>query len=111
MPVSTPQPFFEPTGMKIGQLVRASMDQVIAFCEKSEKELLNLKSPIFSKQTFNINYPFLKKITSNAPKQDRYWKNKYLINGEYYVVTSEWYKGSLPLFKAYLAKIKRHKNG
>jgi hypothetical protein len=92
-------------GMKIGQLVRSSMNTIIAYSKKSEKELTNLKSPDYSKQTFNINYPFLKKVASNASKQERYWKDKYLINNKYYVVTSEWYKGSLPLFNAYLAKI------
>lgn len=92
-------------GMKIGQMVRASMNQIIAYCKNSEKELSNLKSEIYSKITFDINYPFLKEVNSSDPKQDRYWKDKYLINNKYYVVTSEWYKGSLPLFKAYLAKI------
>lgn len=92
-------------GIKIGQLVRASMNQIIAYCKNSEKELSNLKSETYSKTTFDINYPFFKEVNSTDPKQERYWKDKYLINDKYYVVTSEWFKGSLPLLKAYLTKI------
>ncbi len=111
LPTSIPLSTAVPAGMKIGQLVRTSMNLIIANCKNSEMLLSNLTSESYSKNTFNINYPFLKKVTSNDPKQDRYWKDKYMINNEYYVVTSEWYKGSLPLFKAYLAKISQHKKG
>jgi hypothetical protein len=92
-------------GMKIGQLVRSSMNQIISICEHSPNEIKNLESSTYSKATFNINYLFLKKVSSNAPKQEKYWKGKYKINNEYYVVTSEWYKGSIPLFEAYIAKM------
>jgi hypothetical protein len=91
--------------MKIGQMVRESMKQVVAYCKNSEQELSNLKSETYSKTTFNINYSFLREVNSTDPKQERYWKDKYLINNKYYVVTSEWFKGSLHLFKAYLTKI------
>ena len=98
-------------GMRIGELVKSSMELIVANCKKNDIELSNLKSPTYSKNTFNINYPFFKEVSSNAPKQDRYWKAKYLINNKYYVVTSEWYKGSLPLFKAYIAKISQQQKG
>ena len=97
-----PQP---PQDMKIGQLVRTSMNMIIEYCESYKNEITNLKSHIYSKQTFNIYYPFLKEVSPDAPKQNRYWKDKYLINNKHYVVTSEWFKGSLPLFKAYIVKI------
>jgi hypothetical protein len=97
--------------MKIGQLVRTNMSLIIANCKSFEQELSNLQSQTYSKNTFDINFPFLKKVSSNAPKQDRYWKDKYQIDNEYYVVTSEWYKGSIPPFKAYIDRISSHKKG
>ena len=81
------------------------MHLIIAYCESSNEELSNLKSSAYSKNTFNTNFPFLKQVSSDAPKQDRHWKQKYVINGNHYVVTSEWYKVSIPFFKAYLDKI------
>ena len=93
------------SGEKIGKLVKSSLNLIINYCEKNRNELSNLESDVYSKATFDINYPFLKKVTSDAPKQDRYWKDKYEINGQYYVVTSEWYKGSIPQFKAYMSRI------
>ncbi len=110
-PTPIPPDTVVPTGTKIGELVRNSMNLIIANCKKSEMALSDLKSKHYSKNTFNINYPFLKKVNSNDLKQKRYWKAKYMINNEDYVVTSEWYKGSLPLFEAYLAKISQQKNG
>lgn len=92
-------------GMRIGELVKSNMELIVANCKNNDMELSNLKSPTYSKNTFNINYPFFKEVSSNASKQDRYWKDKYVINNKYYVVTSEWYKGSLSLFKGYIAKI------
>ena len=113
IPASTPTPPnpVDPTDKKIGQLVKDNMDLIITNCENSKIELTNLKSKTYSKNIFDINYPFLKKVNSNAPKQDRYWKKQYLINNEYYVVTSEWYKKSIPLFQAYLTRITGKQNG
>lgn len=99
------------SGEKIGQLVKSALNLIIEYCKKFENELSNLQSNTYSKTTFDINYPFLKKVASNDPKHARYWKDKHKINGEYYVVTSEWYKGSIPSFKAYMSKILKHQNG
>lgn len=90
--------------IKISELVRNNLQLILSFCEESEKELINLKSKSYSKNTFNINYPFLKQVTRNSLKQDRYWKQIYTINNNYYVVTSEWFEPSIPLFTAYLSK-------
>jgi len=104
-----PQP---PGEVKIGQLVKSKMAIIIDYCEQlDEKEISKLESATYSKSTFNINFPFLQKVSHNAPKQDRYWKNKYQINGQYYVVTSEWFKGSIPFFTSYIAKISQHQKG
>jgi hypothetical protein len=97
--------------VKIGQLVRNNIALIITNCQKNERELSNLISETYSKNTFGINYPFFKEVGANFPKQDRYWKDKYSIISKYYVVTSEWYKGSLPLFKEYITKISQQQNG
>ncbi len=89
---------------KISDLVKRNMDFVINYCNKTD-ELSNLLLKEYSKRKFDINYPFFKRISKDAPKQDRYWKKKYMIQGGYYVATSEWFKDSIPLFKAYLKEI------
>ncbi len=113
-PDNTPAPTSIPltptlsSDIRIGQLVKSSLNLIIEYCEQSKNELSNLESATYSKLTFNINYPFLKKVAQDAPKQQRYWKGKYKISGEYYVVTSEWFKESIPLFNAYTSKISNH---
>jgi len=94
----------EKTKEKIADLVRRNMDFVIDYCNKTD-ELSNLLSKEYSKKKFNINYPFFKKVSKDTPKQDRYWKIPYVIHENYYVATSEWFKESIPLFKAYLKGI------
>lgn len=108
-PIQTVEPI--PSDMKIGELVRSSMSIISAICEHSPNEISNLESATYSKAKFDINYPFLQKVSPDAPKQDRYWKDKYKINTEYYVVTSEWFKGSIPLFKAYIERMSQDING
>ena len=100
----------QPSGeIKIGQLVKSKMNEIIEYCEQYDnEEVSRLSSANYSKSTFNINYSFLRNVNYDAPKQDRYWKDKYKINEKYYVVTSEWYKGSASFFNAYLEKISKH---
>ncbi len=62
LPTSIPFSTVVPAGVKIGQLVRTNMNLIIANCKNSEMALSNLKSESYSKNTFNINYPFLKKV-------------------------------------------------
>ena len=91
--------------IKIGELVRKHIEEIIKFCSKSDEELQNLQNKGYSKQIFKINYPFFKKTTLTEIKPRRYWKRKYKVNNEYYFVTSEWYKESINLFKEYITKI------
>ena len=96
--------------IKIGQLVKSKLKDIIAYCELHDnEEISRLESKNYSKSTFNINFPFLLQVDYDSPKQHRYWKDKHKINGRYYVVTSEWFKGSTPPFNLYLDKISRQK--
>lgn len=91
---------------KIGRLVKSYINQIVNYCENSEQELANLQSKEYSKKTFDINFPFLKKDNSiEQEEKKRYWKEKYLIRSEYYFVTSQWFAGSRSLFESYIAKI------
>jgi hypothetical protein len=93
---------YNQTEVKIGKLVQSYIYTILNL---GANEIEKLKNKGYSKRTFNINYPFLKKITANEPKQDKYWKTKYTVNNYCYVVCSEWFKSSLPFFKAYINKM------
>jgi len=97
--------------IKIGQFVKNNLNIIKSYCESNNKELSNLLSKDYSKETFGINYPFMKEVTENAPKEDRYWKNpKLKINNKYYVITSEWFDKNKQQFNNYLSKVAKIKS-
>jgi hypothetical protein len=69
-----------------------------------------LEDERYSKNTFDINFPFLKKINWGTSLSDqrkvngynRYWKDELLINGERYFVCSQWYDRNKPKFIKWL---------
>jgi hypothetical protein len=89
----------------IGKLVQSYISTILNL---GANEIEKLKNKEYSKSTFNINYPFLQKVTSNEPvsNKERYYVKQHTVNNYCYVVCSEWFKGSIPLFKAYIAKMK-----
>ncbi len=101
--------------IKIGELVKGNLPEIIDFCNVSEEEFLNLQSKEYSKMTFKISYPFLQKLALVAPKYRRkFWKEIHIINNEEYIVTSQWFDGdSRPLFLSYMTRMRSelHQNG
>lgn len=78
--------------MRIGELVRSYLFQIIEVIKVDRNDLLGkLQERDYSNQVFDINYPFLLATTSDTAREARYWEKCYEINGGIYRVTSEWY--------------------
>jgi putative AlgH/UPF0301 family transcriptional regulator len=86
--------------MKIGQLVRKTMKTIISNHDLSDEKISQLQEGKYSKNAFDINYPFLKKVLRNSPQSqqrkvngyDRYWEEAIIINGERYFICNDWYE-------------------
>ncbi len=85
---------------KIGKYVRESFSEIIASQKLTDDDIKNLMDGNWSKDTFRIGYPFLKKIQNDIPikmqikcgKYQRYWEKEFIIAGNSYLVCKEWYK-------------------
>lgn len=98
--------------MKIGQIVRNNVPAIFKYCEETEpEEFARLQDPRYSKETFDINYPFCRQVAKIAAvDRIRYWTREYVVHGVPVRVTSQWFNPptskSLPLFRRYLASKK-----
>lgn len=93
--------------IKIGKLVQTYSPIIIDYLVNNDPdELDRLRDKKYSKDAFDINYPFLKEVDINSPKIPRYWKNVYRINNRCFMITSEWYQKSSPKFNLYLMGLK-----
>ena len=93
--------------MLIGELVKTHIDKIFQYCEtKDSEELHRLMSPAYSKQVFNIGYPFCKEYNQIMKDDEyvRFWKKEYAIRNKDLRVTSQWYAASKDLFLDYLKK-------
>lgn len=89
----------------IGTLVKEKLKKLLDKDVISKQEILNLQRADYSKQTLHINYPFLVKVEDNFnSKIQRYWKKPVSINGERFVVCSEWYEQPLNNDRPYFLK-------
>lgn len=95
--------------MKIGQIVQSSVPEIFKYSEETEpEELARLQDPRYSKETFDINYPFCRQVAQiGAADRVRYWTREYVVHGVPVRVTSQWFNPptskSLPLLQRYLA--------
>lgn len=79
--------------LKIGKLVRTSMNYLIKNDLLTENDLYLLQQESYSKQTFHLQYPLLRKALSSDPENIlRYWKGKVEIKGRLFFICSEWYE-------------------
>jgi hypothetical protein len=98
--------------IKIGELVRNEIAKLISLKLLTPEKVKLLTDEIFSKETFGVNYPFLKKITSDKSLIDqrqingypRYWSKVYIINGERYFLCNDWYERNTPKFKEWVSQ-------
>ncbi|WP_300021742.1 DUF262 domain-containing protein [uncultured Maribacter sp.] len=97
--------------LPIGKYVREKMAEVVDKNLLDYNEIEKLQTEYYSKNTFDIQLPFLLKVNSaNPAKVERYWKKPLLIKGGYYLMCSEWYEqpqnNDRPFFNRWLRKLK-----
>jgi len=95
--------------LPIGKYVRVSFKEIVEVIDRNELE--KLQKPDYSKETFDIQYPFLKKVTkSDNQKPVRYWKDPISILGESFFLCSEWYEqpanNDRPYYESWLKKMR-----
>jgi hypothetical protein len=95
----------------IGKYVRETLNELIINNFIDNDEIEKLQRADYSKQTFDIQFPFLKKIFSQNPiERIRYWKNPIIIRGVSYFVCSQWYEvpanNDRPYYENWLKKMK-----
>jgi hypothetical protein len=86
--------------MKVGMFVQTTFKKIIRAKLLSDDKVRLLQDPRYCKVTFDINYPFLKKIVWDIPLLEqkkingyiRYWADEEIINGERYLICSQWYE-------------------
>lgn len=94
--------------MKIAQLVKLYIPKILEYCHtKNPKELENLQDKTYSKQTFNLNFPFLVRADSREVEQEseRFWKKEYRIGFEDYRFCSQWIYSQRHAFLNYLKEL------
>ncbi len=90
--------------MLIGKLVKDHIVKLFEHCEYQDRdELFNLMNKEYSKEKFNINFPFCKEINLiNNEDYKRFWKEKYQVRNKKLRVCSQWVVNSKDLFLDYL---------
>jgi hypothetical protein len=86
--------------VKIGILVRREIERFSKSNMLSDTMIQNLLDETYSKETFNLNYPILKKFVKGLPISEqryisgygRYWVKIYIINGGKYLLCNSWYE-------------------
>jgi len=89
--------------MKIGQLVQNHIGKIQRYCESNPDELPRLVDAIYSKRTFNLNYPFGAAVDA-IPSRDhnRYWREHYIFGDKRLRICSQWIREQRGLFCQYL---------
>jgi 5-methylcytosine-specific restriction endonuclease McrA len=104
--------FLEKPPMKIGQFVKRNVPAIFQYCETSDpSEFARLQDRQYSKETFDINYPFCKPVSKITPEDHvRFYNAIHDVHGISIRVTSQWFNPptskSFPLLRQYLAKRK-----
>ncbi|MFN4254805.1 MAG: hypothetical protein ACK4Q5_07355 [Saprospiraceae bacterium] len=101
--------------IRIGLLVRSTFTDLVKNGIISVSDIAELVNQDYCKTTFNLNYPFLKRIdsTKDRVKQrfegvyPRYYVNPITIFSNDYYLCQEWFEQSKPLYLSWLNKVKR----
>jgi hypothetical protein len=83
----------------------------------SENMLQNLLDNVYSKETFGINFPVLKKVMKDSSIIEqrrrngfvRYWNKVYTINGGEYLICNDWYEKYRTKFLIWAEELKDSK--
>lgn len=85
--------------LKIGMLVRATLPLILELELIADVEIEKLQSSEYSKMTFDLNYPILKKVDEKRSiaenrtigEYTRYYAQAQKNKNSNYLITSEWY--------------------
>lgn len=93
--------------MRIGQLVKHNIPNIFHYCDSEDhKEYERLTSLGYSKDTFDINFPFCTELDQIPDDQSRrYWRDKYIVRGRNVRVSSQWFVDSTQQFCDYLIRL------
>jgi hypothetical protein len=102
--------------MKVGKFVKTKMHYLIENDLLNENDIQLLQQESYSRNTFHIQYPMLKKaLPSDGNHIQRYWRGPVLIKGNRYFICSEWYEqpsnNDRPFFEAWYRKKMKSKQG
>ncbi|MGF6952302.1 hypothetical protein QF028_004807 [Neobacillus sp. B4I6] len=92
--------------IKVGILVQTTIRKIIRAQQLSEERIRLLQNPRYCKFTFDINYPFLKRVKWDTPLSeqrkingyDLYWKEVVTIHNERYLICNDWCERNKPKF-------------
>jgi hypothetical protein len=106
--IKSKKPKVDPIGArveKVGAIAQSILKKILESNQIPNSSIQLLQTEKYSKETFDLNYPLLKKVdwTSNIDelKRDpngynRYYKTPITIDGEKYLLCSQWYENSKP---------------
>lgn len=89
--------------LKIGKIVNIVMRRILENGLVSEEEIKKLQQSDYSKATFDIQYPVLRKSGDDYEKL-RYYAQPVYIHGESYYLCSQWYETTANNDRPYLLK-------
>lgn len=92
-------PFSELNKLKIGQLVRATLPEILNSELISEIEAYRLTTTDYCKMIFNINYSVLREVDDRKSilenrtigEYTRYYARPHSFQNKQYLICSEWY--------------------
>ncbi|MEI6489394.1 MAG: PD-(D/E)XK nuclease family protein [Bacteroidota bacterium] len=87
---------------KIGAYVKRNLNMLFEQSRFSNNEILDFQDAVYSKRTFDIQYPLLKKVVSRNDKPLHYWKDIILINNEEFYLCCEWFENDRVYFDRWL---------
>lgn len=98
--------------LPIGKYVKETLNQLIIENRISHIEIEKLQRADYSKQTFDIQFAFLKKrFPPDSKERIRYWKDPIAINGEQFFVCSQWYEvpanNDRPYYENWLRRMRK----
>ena len=101
--------------VKIGLLVRETLSRIIKLHLLSDEKVKLLQDERYCKYTFDINYPFFKKVVWNLPiteqrkikGYDRYWSNEVTVNNEEFLICNDWYVRNNPKFIKWVKELEK----
>lgn len=91
--------------MKIGVIVRTVLKNLLEDGKVSKEEIEQMQTKVYSKETFDIQYPLLQKTSVTLGKTPaRYYAAPVIIYDDKYFLCTEWYEVSANNDRPYLMK-------